>query len=341
MRRASSAGLGTPACVRPLIGSQRTVRHPFRRARRYSSQILGQRVEGTGALGALARTWGWQLWRRTVRRPVVIRCAEGSLLIAQSNSRVAGVIAGTGLTERDDALFVLDLLRAGDLFVDVGANIGFYTILAARRGARVMAYEPGPAAWQSCSANVALNDVGALATVHRAACAAEPGVARFTVGLDISDHLIDGDEGGIEVPVTTLDAALSPQPRAPLSVFKIDAEGHDKDVLIGACSTLERLRPVILVEVWMGGRDVRELLEPLGYRPYSYDPCSRRLASGHSPARNMLLIADAELSTVEQRLATAERPALHPASIKAWRDQARVRRGRSPTASPGRGRGIR
>jgi FkbM family methyltransferase len=294
-----------------------------------------------GAPGVLARAWAWQVWRRAVRRPVVIRCAEGSLLIAQRDSRLAGVIASTGLTERDDALFLLDLLRPGDLFVDVGANIGFYTILAARRGARVLAYEPGPAAWESCRANIVLNDVEALATVHRAACAASPGVARFTVGLDIADHLIDGQEGGIEVPVTTLDAELSQEAAVTCSVFKIDAEKHDMDVLLGAMATLERLRPIVLVEVWMGGQDVRGLLEPLGYRPYSYDPGSRDLSPGHSPARNMLLIADAERAIVQERLATAERPVLRPASFKPWRGQARVRGGRSPRALPGRDRGTR
>jgi hypothetical protein len=51
-------------------------------------------------------------------------------------------LVGTGLTERNDSLFAIDLLRPGDLFVDVGANIGFYTLIAARRGAQVEAFEP-------------------------------------------------------------------------------------------------------------------------------------------------------------------------------------------------------
>jgi len=284
--------------------------------------MLRGRIAETGALGVLVRVWSWQLWRRIVRKPVVIRCAEGSLLIAPSTSRVAGIIIGTGLTERDDALLVLDVLRPGDLFIDVGANIGFYAVLAARRGARVMAYEPGRTAWSYCDENIALNRVRPLATAHRTACGAEAGVAHFTVGLDIADHLIDADQGGIEVPVTTLDAELASEVRASLSLFKIDAEKHDADVLRGAMGALERMRPTILVEVWAGGEDIAQMLEPLGYRPYSYDPQSRSLTSVAARTvvgRNMLLIADSELADVTQRLRTADRPALHPPSVRPWR----------------------
>src|SRR3981189_1186867 len=87
------------------------------RAVAHSSLVLGQRIEGTRAFGTLVRLWGWQLWRRTGARVVTIRCAEGSRLLAPSWSGVAAVIAGTGLTERDDAIFVLDVLRPDDPFI--------------------------------------------------------------------------------------------------------------------------------------------------------------------------------------------------------------------------------
>jgi FkbM family methyltransferase len=279
---------------------------------------LDQRLDGTPAAGVLARIWAWQLWRRVVRRPVRIRCAEGSLLLAPPWSRAAAAIAGTGLTERDDAIFAIDLLRSGDLFVDVGANIGFYTVLAARRGARVRAYEPTPEATESCERSVALNGVEREVVIHRMACGAASGVARFSTGLDISNHIVDDGQWGIEVPISTLDEELAGE-EPSLTMLKVDAEGHDMDVLRGAMAAAERLHPVIQVEIWTGGAAPRQLLEPLGYRPYRYHAASRSLSEampGPNQGGNMLLIADANIEDVRRRVLSAERPALRAPSVK-------------------------
>ncbi len=287
---------------------------------RLSAFVLRQRLEDTPAAGTLARTWGFQLWRRVARRPVLISCAEGSRLIAPSWSRASAIIAGTGLTERDDALFLLDLLRPGDLLADVGANIGFYTVLAARRGARVEAFEPSAGAAATCEQVIALNALGSLATLHRAACGAVSGFARFTTGLDISNHIVRGEESGIEVPVTTLDETLAGL-EAPLCVLKVDAEGHDLEVLRGAQQTIARLRPVILVEIWAGGAPKLELVAGLGYRPYSYESSVRTLtevAPGYRQGGNMLMVADARIAMVRERVAVAKRPQLRPPTIR-WR----------------------
>ena len=280
--------------------------------------MLGQRVPGTSATGALARVWAWQLWRRTARRPVLIRCAEGSQLVAPSWSRGSSVIAATGLAERNDAIFVLDLLRAGDIFVDVGANIGFYTVLAARRGATVEAFEPTPEAAATCERSIALNSVQSLAHVHRAACGAATGTVRFTTGLDISNHIVEGDAPGIEVTITTLDDELADRD-APVCMFKVDAEGHDLDVLRGGLGAIARLQPVILVEIWTGGAGPLELVAPHGYRPYRYDPRSRRLseiALDRPRGGNLLMIPDAKIDEVRTRLQSAPVLALRAPSVR-------------------------
>ncbi|HEX3510949.1 MAG TPA: FkbM family methyltransferase [Solirubrobacteraceae bacterium] len=293
-------------------------RGPLARVAHHSSLVLEKRVAGMGATGVLLRLWAWQLWRRTVRRTVIIRCAEGSLLVSPSWSRATASIAGTGLTERDDALFAIDLLRAGDLFVDVGANVGFYTMLAARRGARVEAFEPTPEACAVVERGIALNAIGSLATVHRAACGSEAGTARFSTGLDISNHLLSGEEPGIEVRVVTLDSELADSAPA-LAMLKVDAEGHDLDVLRGALETIARLLPVILVEIWTGGAGPLALVEPYGYRPFAYDPAARTLDEirpGERQGGNMLLIAEAQLQAVRERVRAAQRPPLSAPAIK-------------------------
>jgi Met-10+ like-protein len=66
-----------------------------------------------------------------------------------------------GLHEFAEMAFTLHLLRPGDLFADIGANVGSYTVLAAGVcGARVVAVEPGPAAGAALAKNIALNRLG-------------------------------------------------------------------------------------------------------------------------------------------------------------------------------------
>jgi FkbM family methyltransferase len=286
------------------------------KALRQSRTILEQRAVGTGA-GALARAWAWQLWRRASGRPALIRCIDGSLLIAPPWSRTGSMIAATGLTERDDGLLFLDLLRPGDLFVDVGANIGFYTLLAARRGAHVEAFEPSAQAAANCERSLALN--GLRANVHRAACGASAGSVRFSTGLDVHNHVVA--EGGVEVPMVTLDEQLEGA-SAQLAVLKVDAEGHDIEVLRGALGALQRLLPLVLVEIWTGGNAPFELLSPFAYASYVYDPDRGELEQvpvGHRRAGNMLLIPDARVELVRARLGERRRPRLRPPRISPYR----------------------
>jgi FkbM family methyltransferase len=286
---------------------------------RLSALVLDHRPDEVLAPGVLARLWLWQVWRRTVRRPITIRCAEGSLLHAPSWSAMAAVLVGSGMTERADALFVLDLLRSGDLFVDVGSNIGFYAVLAARRGARVRAFEPAAQARAVCERNALLNDVHTLISVRGAACGAAPGTVRFTTDLDIRNHVLAAEEdAGVEVQMTTLDDELANEAPATVTMVKIDAEGHDLDVLRGALGAVEHLRPVILVEIWLGGARARELLDRFAYRPYAYDCESRRLvelAPGARGQGNMLLIPDVALERIRERVQSAARPVLRAPSV--------------------------
>lgn len=225
-------------------------------------------------------------------------------------SRMAAVVAATGLTERDDALFVMDLLRPGEIFVDVGSNIGFYTVLAPRRGALVHAFDPTPEACDVCEQNARLNRIDASTRVHRAACSDSTGLARFTSGLDIKNHIAGPNETGLEVAMVTIDdliAAGGPD----VAMIKIDAEGHDLEVLKGAMRTIDDYRPAVLIEIWSDGADVADLLADLGYRSYSYKPRERRLSLLPPDRRrpgNLLMLPQGRVDAIQQRLADAVRP---------------------------------
>jgi FkbM family methyltransferase len=149
----------------------------------------------------------------------------------------------------------LERVRPGATVVDVGANIGLYTLsVAARAGprGRVLAVEPNPLAARRLRENVALNQFENVAIVE-AAMADAPGTLRLHLAPDSEcSSLFEtelGTGGGVEVRVTTIDAEVERARLARVDLLKIDVEGAEIRALIGA----ERLltgpdAPILLVE---------------------------------------------------------------------------------------------
>lgn len=157
-------------------------------------------------------------------------------------------------------------------FVDVGANIGFYTVLAAKLlpGRRVLAIEPTAGAFARLEANLALNGVAGQVTAFKGAASDRPGevtihaIAGMEEFSSLGPIIHDAAAGQTviteEVPADTVDALVARHGLDP-GMIKIDVEGAEGQVLAGAQATLERHRPVVLSEL------SRALLEPMGSSP--------------------------------------------------------------------------
>ena len=137
------------------------------------------------------------------------------------------------------------ILGRDTLFVDVGANIGTYSLWAADLGSAVIAVEPAADARQALRDNADLN--GFELEVIPAALAEKPGVMRFIDSMATMNHLVREDEaGGVEVEVRTLDSVLGTR---VADGVKIDVEGGEHFVLDGARQALTEGRlPVIQIE---------------------------------------------------------------------------------------------
>ncbi len=83
--------------------------------------------------------------------------------------------------EPETSNFIRNFLKPGMTFVDIGANKGVYTVLAARAGARVVAYEPDPYAFKITKRNIALNGVKDNVEIKNVAVSDRPGTAVLTV----------------------------------------------------------------------------------------------------------------------------------------------------------------
>lgn len=204
-------------------------------------------------------------------------------------------------------------LQPGDLFVDVGANIGVYATWAAKlvgpTGA-VLALEPVPTtrAWleRLCAQND-LRNVGVIAT----AAGAEKGSAwmQTTDGASGLSRVTVGQQSDVEVAVTTLDLLLGSQVPA---LIKIDVEGHELSVLRGSRHILERTRAPVVFEApdFGGGSGTIEcvrLLESIGYRVLSLTPRGVRAFESVTHSHNLLAV-DCDDRAIEHRLRGARFP---------------------------------
>jgi FkbM family methyltransferase len=263
-------------------------------------------------LRAIRQYLAWQVAARLSPGAIAVPFAESTrLLVKRGQAGATGNLYG-GLHELSEMAFTVHLLRAGDLFVDVGANVGSYVILAAGvAGAEVMAFEPGPAAYLSLAENVRLNGLGGQVDCRQTAVGDVVGEVRMTVGQDATNRVLDPDSGeeSTIVPVTTLDSELGG--RSPV-LIKIDTEGFENRVIGGAPRVLasDSLLAVI-VEAHAnpaGGTgvpgDFRRDLEARGFSPFLYDPFSRRLTR-HNPGweGNRIWVRDPD--AVSNRLRTA------------------------------------
>src|SRR5207249_1807294 len=131
--------------------------------------ILAHPMNRDRKIAALAGYLGWQIASR-LKSEINFRWIDGAVLQVKRGMTGATGNIYCGLHEFADMGFVLHLLRAGELFLDVGANIGSYTVLASKIcGARTIAFEPAPDAAAMLERNVAANDITERVRAHRIA----------------------------------------------------------------------------------------------------------------------------------------------------------------------------
>jgi FkbM family methyltransferase len=256
--------------------------------------VVGHPLNAGRTLPALWHALRWQLASRLAPGDIVYPWIGGSkFLVRGSETGLTGNIYG-GQQEYAEMAFLLHLLRPGDLFVDIGANVGSFPILAgAVAGAKVCAIEPVPATFGRLLENMRINHLDDAVQCVNMGIGSSDGVLRFSSDMDVGNRaLADGEQraGGIEVPATTLDALLAG--RSP-RLLKIDVEGYEAAVLAGAGATLRDpgLLAVIMEINGSGekyGFDEAQLYEAMaahGFQACDYLPPERRLVPVQPGAR--------------------------------------------------------
>jgi len=235
--------------------------------------------------GAIKRVLAWQAASRLMAGPIAFPFVEESKLFATRGMTGATGNWYCGLHEVDDMAFVLHALQESEHFLDVGANIGSYTVLAAAGPrARVTAVEPIPSTFEKLQANVSLNRLEPRVNAYCVGLSDKRGVLHFSAGLDTVNHVLAPDESlpAVEVSVMRLDDLVEDDCPA---LIKIDVEGHELPALRGAARTLAnpKLLAVVMETNGSGARygwsddELVALMQGHGFAAYSYNPFKREL----------------------------------------------------------------
>jgi FkbM family methyltransferase len=234
--------------------------------------------------------------RRLPLRRHVVR-AQGAAFLFDVPDLIPLKLALVGAHEYDVTGFLRETLRPGDVFIDIGANIGYHTVLGAirTRPGIVVAVEPSPRNRKALVENVRLNDLENVKVIEKAAWRASG--ERLT--LHVRDPYNRGansllGEGSIECEVETLtvDDLVRELALERIDCVKIDVEGAELDVLQGMAGCLRQLRPphilCALDHPEVENRQAsREVLESEGYRVVDL-VTGRSLLDGLAPLANLL-----------------------------------------------------
>ena len=217
----------------------------------------------------LKRAFDWTAGRLR-RGDQVIRQGVGRGLGFNASGSNAGYVLGTSEPHVQQALELL--ISPGMTVHDVGANVGFLTVIAARlvsETGTVVCFEPLEENRERIKHNVALNDFSNV-QMRCEALGAEDGTARFLLsemsswGRLASAGEVSQQVGEISVPLLRLDAAIAEGVARP-DLMKIDVEGAECDVLAGGREVLRARHPILLIELHGTNAAVADTLEALGY----------------------------------------------------------------------------
>jgi FkbM family methyltransferase len=229
--------------------------------------------------------------------PRVMQWLLGLDISLTPGDQISQAIYTSGLYEPCTMTVLSHILREGDVFVDVGANIGAFTLVASRlvgNSGRVISLEPSSRENARLRHNIALNRLQNV-TVHDVAAGAETasGMLHVAAGAHTGLNTLEpsfmysgiAEDHVEQVAIVRLDDVLQREGLGNVRAIKVDAEGGEHRVIAGARRTIEAERPVLILEVagpslspdHEGRRQIEAFLNGLQYRLAAIDAHAARL----------------------------------------------------------------
>jgi FkbM family methyltransferase len=282
----TGAGLNRSMIVRRMV----RLGHP--RLRELRARAFADRDPAALALGTFV---GW-LERGTLNIP---QGHAGGLrfdmrYLPLSHAHLGSIAFGNLETAVQEAM--VRHLGPGGVLYDIGANLGFFSLLGAHLvgvdQGKVYAFEAAPDNARAIRANAELNGISNVTVIDKAV-SSRPGTGRLQIVDDQSWSKLEeyGEhpytERTIDVELVAIDDLLRSGELAPPTVVKIDVEGAEIAVLDGMRETLERHRPAVICELHDAHRDFVAMMRSQGYRLVNLEgpaPITEAGASAHALA---------------------------------------------------------
>lgn len=269
---------------------------------------------------SISRFLGWQFYKRLTQLNLDIILTDDVKIRCYPDSRSAATVLYCGLYDYHEMNFLLRYLRSEDIFLDIGANIGVYTLLAASKihSGSIYSFEALPKNYKRLEENLKLNQFEQVKTYELAISDSKGSVALNLAEGDSMPFISQtATKNTITVPTDTLDHLLQNQSFANLTLAKMDIEGAEILALKSATSLLKQQRP----HVWIleindavnnfghQKQDLVDLLSSYGYNLYNYDADTNQLqliTLEQQQGNNVLAIANSALNFVQTRLTELE-----------------------------------
>ena len=225
----------------------------------------------------LLRPWPLrQLTNWTIRQllPKQIEIHGATVVLNPTDPVVSGALH-FGVYEKAETRFFQSACRDGMTFLDVGANLGYYTALAARAvgpNGRVLAVEPDPDSFGYLEQTIAANAVGNVKAFPVAASDAHAILPLYISTDNRGDNRLyasDEERPQVEVEARPLDALLRENKIETVDLIKIDVQGYEPKVIAGLRETIiASPNLTLLTEFWPqgideAGEDANEFLQTL------------------------------------------------------------------------------
>ena len=235
-------------------------------------------------LKAYRRFLTWQILSRLY--PKLIKWPFIENVSFYAKKQLTGITGNiyTGLHEFKDMAFLIHYLKKEDRFMDIGANVGSYTLLATGlKKCKTIAFEPVSSTFNILKKNILLNNIEDKAVCYQKCVGSNHEIVNFTFNEDTANHIEPiATKATFSVETVRVDDFLKPfNP----TILKIDVEGFETEVLNGAAKTLSNKElNVIIIELnGSGGRygyketEIHDKLLSFSFTPYEYFPFERNL----------------------------------------------------------------
>jgi len=179
-----------------------------------------------------------------IERERVIETADGVAMLCLLENYIERSIFETGVWEHAETAIVRKAIHPSQVCLDIGANVGYFSLLMAKLGATVHAYEPTSYAFNRMKANIALNpNLAQNIVLYKQGLSDRSFEFEEALESRFSSRVLAHSESE-KISFKTLDSVWS----GPLHFLKVDVDGHDTEVIRGGLNTLRLNKPIVLAE---------------------------------------------------------------------------------------------